>query len=69
MALVVFGFTCLLAASGFAAVTALATGERAKSFKAVSPELLPVLAIIFGLFVAFNEASGPTIIMLVLGTR
>jgi hypothetical protein len=40
MALVVFGFTYLLAASIFAAVTALATGERAKSFKAISPGML-----------------------------
>jgi hypothetical protein len=57
MALVVFGFTYLLAASIFAAVTALATGERAKSFKAISPGMLPVLGIIFGLFVAFTAAQ------------
>ena len=57
MALVVFGFTYLLAAIIFAAVTALATGERVKSFKAVSPGILPVLGIIFGLFVAFTAAQ------------
>jgi hypothetical protein len=57
MALVVFGFTYLLAAIIFAAVTALATGERVKSFKAVSPGMLPVLGIIFGLFVAFTAAQ------------
>lgn len=57
MVLVVFGFTYLLAAIIFAAVTALATGERAKSFKAVSPGILPVLGIIFGLFVAFTAAQ------------
>jgi hypothetical protein len=57
MALVVFGFTYLLAAAAFMAVNALATGERAKSFKAVSPGLLPVLGIIFGLFVAFTAAQ------------
>jgi hypothetical protein len=57
MALVVFGFTYLLAAITFAAVTALASGERAKSFKAISPGMLPVLGIIFGLFVAFTAAQ------------
>ena len=57
MALVVFGFTYLLAATALMAVTALATGERAKSFKAISPGLLPVLGIIFGLFVAFTAAQ------------
>jgi hypothetical protein len=57
MALVVFGFTYLLAAAIFAAVTALAIGERAKSFKAVSPGLLPVLGTLFGLFVAFTAAQ------------
>ena len=57
MALVVFGFTYLLAVTIFAAVTGLATGERAKSFKAVSPGMLPVLGIIFGLFVAFTAAQ------------
>ena len=57
MALVVFGFTYLIALAAFMAVTALAKGERAKSFKAVSPGLLPVLGIIFGLFVAFTAAQ------------
>jgi hypothetical protein len=57
MALVVFGFTYLLAASAFAIVTALASGERARAFKAVSPGMLPVLGIIFGLFVAFTAAQ------------
>jgi Protein of unknown function (DUF4239) len=57
MTLVVFGFTYLLAAVIFAAVTALASGERAKSFKAISPGMLPVLGIIFGLFVAFTAAQ------------
>jgi uncharacterized protein DUF4239 len=57
MALVIFGFTYLLAASIFAAVSALATEARAKSFRAVSPGMLPVLGIIFGLFVAFTAAQ------------
>ena len=57
MALVVFGFTYLVAAIVFAAVMALATGERAKSFKGVSAGMLPVLGVIFGLFVAFTAAQ------------
>jgi hypothetical protein len=57
MALVVFGFTYFLAAAIYAVVAALATGERAKSFKTISPGMLPVLGIIFGLFVAFTAAQ------------
>jgi hypothetical protein len=57
MALAVFGFTYLLAIVIFAAVAMLATGERAKSFQAISPGMLPVLGIIFGLFVAFIAAQ------------
>ena len=57
MALAIFAFTYLLALAIFAAVAALATGERAKSFKAISPGMLPVLGIIFGLFVAFTAAQ------------
>jgi uncharacterized membrane protein len=57
MALAIFGLTYLLAAAIFAVVTLFATGERAKSFKAISPGMLPVLGIIFGLFVAFTAAQ------------
>jgi hypothetical protein len=57
MALVVFGFTYLVAATIYGAVMALAVGERARSFKAVSPGMLPPLGIIFGLFVAFTAAQ------------
>ena len=57
MAAVVFGFTYLLTAAILAAVVKLATGERAKSFKSISPGMLPVLGIIFGLFVAFTAAQ------------
>jgi hypothetical protein len=57
MALAIFAFTYLLAIIIFAAVSALATGERAKSFQAISPGMLPVLGIIFGLFVAFTAAQ------------
>jgi len=57
MALVVFGATYLVAAVIYALVMALAVGERARSFKAVSPGMLPPLGIIFGLFVAFTAAQ------------
>jgi len=57
MALVIFGFTYLLAAAIFAGVAIAATEERAKSLKAISPGMLPVLGIIFGLFVAFTAAQ------------
>jgi Protein of unknown function (DUF4239) len=57
MGLVVFGTTYVVAAAIQAVVTALAVGERARSFKAVSPGMLPPLGIIFGLFVAFTAAQ------------
>lgn len=38
-------------------VMGLATGERARAFKGVTPGLLPPLGIIFGLFVAFLAAQ------------
>jgi hypothetical protein len=57
MALAVFGFTYLLATVVFAVVSVAARGERAKSFQAISPGMLPVLGIIFGLFVAFTAAQ------------
>ncbi|MBR0711029.1 DUF4239 domain-containing protein [Bradyrhizobium liaoningense] len=57
MALVIFGFTYLLAAVVFVSIALVATEERAKSLKAISPGMLPVLGIIFGLFVAFIAAQ------------
>lgn len=57
MAVAVFGFTYLLAGAIFAAVRALATGERAKSFKAISHGMLSVIGMIFGLFVAFTAVQ------------
>ncbi len=56
MALVIFGFTYLLAALVFAAVALVATKER-QSYKSVSVGMLPSLGIIFGLFVAFTAAQ------------
>src|SRR5207302_8139571 len=57
MALVIFGFTYLVSGMIYATVTVLAAGKRARSFKAVSPGMLPPLGIIFGLFVAFTAAQ------------
>jgi hypothetical protein len=57
MALLVFGITYLFTAAIYAVVTILSVGERARSFKAISPGLLPVLGLIFGLFVVFTAAQ------------
>ena len=57
MALVVFGFTYLVTAAIHVVVLVLAVGERARSFKAVSPGMLPPLGIIFGLLVGFTAAQ------------
>jgi hypothetical protein len=57
MALVVFGGTTLVTAAIYWIVMRLATGDRARAFKAVSPGLLPPLGIMFGLLVAFIAAQ------------
>jgi hypothetical protein len=57
MALVVFGFTYVLAAAIYAVIAALAARGLAKSFKTISVGMLPSLGIIFGLFVAFTAAQ------------
>jgi hypothetical protein len=57
MALVVFGLTYLFAAAIYVAVVSLAARGYARSFKAVSPGMLPPLGIVFGLFVAFTAAQ------------
>jgi hypothetical protein len=57
LAIVVFGFTYLMAAGIYGVVTALAVGERARSFKTVSAGMIAPLGIIFGLFVAFTAAQ------------
>ena len=56
-AVVVFGVAYLIAATIYAVVMVLATGERARAFKAVSPGMLPPLGILFGLFVAFTAVQ------------
>jgi hypothetical protein len=57
MALLVFGFTYLVALTIYVVIRINANGERARSFKAVSPGMLPPLGIIFGLFVGFTAAQ------------
>ena len=57
MAILVFGFTYLATAGIYAVVTVFAVGERARSFKAISPGLLSPLGIIFALFIAFTAAQ------------
>jgi hypothetical protein len=53
MALVVFAATYLIAGGVYLVVTRLAVNERAKTFKAVSPGMLPPLGILFALLVGF----------------
>jgi uncharacterized protein DUF4239 len=57
MALLVFGLTALVTVAIYAVVMMLSVGERARSFKAVSPGLLPPLGILFALFVAFTATQ------------
>ena len=57
MALLVFGLTALGTAAIYVAVMALSVGERARSFKAVSPGLLPPMGILFSLCVAFTASQ------------
>jgi hypothetical protein len=53
MAVVVFAATYLLAAVVYWVVTRLAVNERARTFKSVSPGMLPPLGILFALLVGF----------------
>ena len=57
MAILVFGFTYLVTAGIYAVIAVFAVGERARSFKAISPGLLSPLGIIFALFVAFTASQ------------
>jgi hypothetical protein len=54
---IVFAFVFLLAAATYAIVVGLAVGERATAFGAVSPGLLPPMALVFGLLVGFLAAQ------------
>src|SRR5262245_65606873 len=53
LSLLVFAVTFLVTGLIYVAVMALATGERARTFKAMSPGMLPPLGILFGLLIAF----------------
>ena len=53
MAVVVFLATYLFAAGIYWVVISLAVNDRARSFKAVSPGMLPPLGILFALLVGF----------------
>jgi len=57
MGLVGFAGTYLVTWGIYRLVMALAVGERARAFKAISPGMLPPLGIIFGLLVAFMAAQ------------
>ena len=54
MTLLIFGLTASVSATIYVVVTVLSVGERARSFKTISPGLLPPLGILFALFVAFT---------------
>jgi hypothetical protein len=53
----VFAATFLVTAGIYLAVTALAEGDRASAFKAVSPGMLPPMSLIFGLLIGFLAAQ------------
>jgi hypothetical protein len=57
MAVVVFAGSYFLAAIVYFGTMKLATGDRARSIKALSPGMLPPLGIIFGLLVGFIAAQ------------
>jgi hypothetical protein len=57
MAVLIFGVTALVTAVIYGVVSALAVGARGRSFKAVSPGMLPPLGILFALFMAFTASQ------------
>jgi hypothetical protein len=57
LVVIVFAATAVIATAIHVAVTGLATGERGVAFAAVSPGLLPPMALIFGLLVGFLAAQ------------
>jgi Protein of unknown function (DUF4239) len=54
---VTFAATFVVTAAMYFAVMALAEGERASAFKALSPGMLPPMGLIFGLLVGFLAAQ------------
>ena len=57
MAVVIFGAAYLFAAALYRVITTLASGERARVFKAFSPGMLPPRVIVF--CAACRLSSGP----------
>ena len=57
MAVLILGATWLGTAAIYLAVQRLATGERARAFKAISPGILPPLSLMFALLVGFLAAQ------------
>ena len=57
MSAVILGSIYLATAGLYWFVTMLSVGERARSFKAISPGILPPLSVIFGLLVGFLAAQ------------
>jgi hypothetical protein len=57
MSLVILAAHYLVTAGIYLAVTRLAVGDRARSFKAISPGMLPPLAVVFALLVGFLAAQ------------
>jgi hypothetical protein len=57
MGVVILGAVYLVTAGLYLLITSLAVGERARAFKAISPGVLPPLAIIFALLIGFLAAQ------------
>jgi hypothetical protein len=57
MGVMILGAIYAVTAALYVLITALAVGERARAFKAISPGTLPPLAIIFALLVGFLAAQ------------
>jgi hypothetical protein len=57
MAILIFAAIFLFTWGLYSLITALAVGERARAFKAVSPGMLPPLATLFALLVGFLSAQ------------
>src|SRR4051812_45972506 len=57
MAAVILAISFAVAGATYVVITRLAVGERARTFKAISPGMLPPLAIVFALLVGFLAAQ------------
>jgi hypothetical protein len=57
MSVLIMAVVYLITAGIYLIVTALAVGDRARAFKAISPGMLPPLAVLFGLLVGFLAAQ------------